>query len=112
VDTNNQREVRRPPPSVEPWRPSWLGALLVVAGLLTPVASSALTHDSARSPPAAALAVALLSLGAYRLVWTRPAPFPAWQRVLMALVIGTLGYCLVWIMPSQLLGLLGGVLRT
>jgi len=111
VNTNDRREEHQPPPSVEPWRPSWLGALLVVAGLLTPAVSSALTHDSARSLPAAALAVALLSLGAYRLVWTRPAPFPAWQRVLVALVVGTLGYCLAWVMPAQVLGLLGGALK-
>jgi hypothetical protein len=74
MNANPQGEERRLPARV-----AWPGALLVAAGILTPLASIMLLHDSGRSLPAAALAVALLSLGVHRLVWWRPDPFQAWQ---------------------------------
>lgn len=112
MNASTQREERRPPAPVIPRRSRWPGALLVAAGLLTPLASILLSPGSGRSFPTVALAVALLSLGVHRLLWTRPAPFPAWQRVLISLVIGTLAYCLAWVMPAQLLGLLAGTLKS
>jgi uncharacterized membrane protein (UPF0136 family) len=100
------------PATPVPQRPWLIGALLVAAGLLVPLASVLVTNASGQSIPAAVVAIALLTWGVHRLVWTRTAPFPAWQRVLISLVIGTLGYCLVWVMPSQLLALLGGALKS
>lgn len=100
-----------PPATVVPQRPWFIGALLVAAGLLVPLASVLVTNVSGRSIPTAVVAIALLTWGVHRLVWTRPAPFPAWQRGLISLVIGTLGDRLVWVMPSQLLRLLGGALK-
>jgi hypothetical protein len=102
MNANPQGEERRLPARV-----AWPGA-----GILTPLASIMLLHDSGRSLPAAALAVALLSLGVHRLVWWRPDPFQAWQRVLISLVIGTIAYCLAWVMPAHLLGILGGTLKS
>lgn len=107
MNANPQGEERRLPARVV-----WPGALLMAAGILTPLASIMLLHQSGRSLPTAALAVALLSLGVHRLVWWRPDPFQAWQRVLISLVIGTIAYCLAWVMPAQLFGLLGGTLKS
>jgi hypothetical protein len=88
-----------------------VGLSFVVLGLLVPAASSSLRDDMALSLATAVLAVALLSIGVHRLVWVRPAPFPTWQRVFISIVIGTLGFCLAWVMPARLIGLLGGPLR-
>lgn len=108
----DQHEERSIPEGVALRRSKWPGTLILGAGLLTPLAATVLSPGSGRLGVTAAVALALLSLGAHRLIWTRPAPYSAWQRVFISLVVGTIAYCLVWVMPAQVLGLLGGALKS